>query len=238
MALDDDKSRRPTLRKSALLLVVCMLFLAVIMFLPAGMHWLLAVFFIYTVLSSWYLWRVNPEIFIARSKIHEGTKSWDRVLMALLLVSLFAVFLVARFDARFGWSLVSTPLIAVGYFLFTLGFVASVWVYAVNKFAEPSVRIQTDRAQKVIDTSPYAIVRHPLYAAAVVLMAGGALALGSYWTLATTVVGTLIVSMRIVLEDRTLQNELEGYEAYASRVRYRLVPACGEAVPPPADQPR
>jgi protein-S-isoprenylcysteine O-methyltransferase Ste14 len=144
--------------------------------------------------------------------------------MPLLLVSFFAVFFVAAFDARFGWSLVSTPMIVIGYVLFTLGFVASVWVYAVNKFAEPSVRIQSDRGQKVIDTGPYAIVRHPLYAAAVVLMVGTALALDSYWALAPTVVGTIVIIVRIVLEDCTLQNELDGYKAYACRVRYRLVP--------------
>jgi protein-S-isoprenylcysteine O-methyltransferase Ste14 len=206
-----------------------MLFLAVIMFVPAGIHWtqgwvFLSVFFIYTLLSSWYLWRVNPEIYIARSKIHEGTKSWDKVLMALLLVSFFAVFVVAGVDARCSWSLVANPVMIAGYVLFTLGFAASVWVYAVNKFAEPSVRIQADRGQKVIDTGPYAIVRHPLYAAAIVLMVGAALALGSYWALAPTAIGTAVIVVRIIFEDSTLQNELEGYRSYASRVRYRLVP--------------
>jgi protein-S-isoprenylcysteine O-methyltransferase Ste14 len=145
-------------------------------------------------------------------------------LMPLLLASFVAIFLTAALDARFGWSHVSTPMIVVGYVLFTLGFAANIWVYAVNKFAEPSVRIQSDRGQKVIDTGPYAIIRHPLYAGCVVLIAGTALALGSYWALVPGVLGVLVMVVRIVLEDRTLQNELDGYKAYASRVRYRMVP--------------
>ena len=229
MATTDDISRRAIFRKSWLLLIVWNLFLAVIMFVPAGIHWtlgwlFLAVFTIYTVLSCWYLWRVNPEIFVARSKVHQGTKSWDKVLMVLLLASFLAIFVTAALDARFGWSLVSIPVIVVGYVLFTVGFAGSIWVYAVNKFAEPSVRIQRDREQKVIDTGPYAIVRHPLYAASVVLIAGTALALGSYWAFVPGAVGTLVMVVRIVLEDRTLQDELEGYKAYASRTPYRLVP--------------
>jgi protein-S-isoprenylcysteine O-methyltransferase Ste14 len=97
-------------------------------------------------------------------------------------------------------------------------------VYRVNKFAEPTVRIQTERGQKVIDTGPYAIVRHPLYLGGVILFTGIPLALGSFWALIPTAVGTLVLVVRTVLEDRTLREELEGYKEYAGRVRYRLIP--------------
>jgi protein-S-isoprenylcysteine O-methyltransferase Ste14 len=229
MEADDDKTRRSVLRKSVLLSVVTALILAVIMFLPAGIGWrrgwlFLFVFYIYTFLSAVYLWRVNPDIFVARSKVHRGTKSWDKVLMPLLLASLLAIFVTAALDARYAWSSVSTSMVIPGYILFTLGFATSVWVYAVNKFAEPSVRIQSDRGQKVIDTGPYACVRHPLYSASIVLFVGMSLALGSYWALVPVTVGTLILIMRTILEDRVLQNELEGYKDYSSRVRCRLVP--------------
>jgi protein-S-isoprenylcysteine O-methyltransferase Ste14 len=135
---------------------------------PAGIRWrkgwlFLLVFLAFTVLSSVYLWRRNRDIFIARSKIQSGTKSWDKVLLALLLPSFFAIFAVAAFDARYGWSNVPPWLVVLGYVLFSFGFAMSTWVYAVNKFAEPSVRIQSERGHKVVDTGPYAIVRHPLY---------------------------------------------------------------------------
>jgi protein-S-isoprenylcysteine O-methyltransferase Ste14 len=229
MTVQDGTSHRNILRKSMFLLAGTVLFLAVIMFLPAGIGWrrgwlFLLVFCTYTFLSATYLWHVNPEIYVARSKVHEGTKSWDKILMVLLLTSLVAIFVTAALDARRDWSSVSIHLVILGYVLFTLGFAVTTWVYAVNKFAEPSVRIQSDRGQEVVDTGPYRIVRHPLYAASIVLFVGMSLAMGSYWALVPVAVGTLVIIVRIVLEDRVLQNELEGYKDYASRVRYRLVP--------------
>ncbi len=97
-------------------------------------------------------------------------------------------------------------------------------MYAVNKFAEPSVRIQSDRGHRVVDTGPYAIVRHPLYLAGIFTVVGMALALGSYRALIPVAVGVVVILVRTGLEDRMLRNELEGYKDYASRVRYRLIP--------------
>jgi len=205
--------------------------LGLILFLPAGdirwaKGWLfLLVFLLLTVASSVYLWRTNPDIFVARSRIHPGTKAWDKVLMAFLLSSFAMIFLVAGLDAgRFHWSNVPLSVIVLGYVPLCVGFLLSIWVYRVNKFAEPSVRIQTERGHKVIDTGPYAIVRHPLYLGGLILFAGIPLALGSFWALIPVAFGTLVIVVRIVLEDRTLQAELEGYQEYARRVRYRLIP--------------
>ena len=229
MAIDGDKPRSGLLGRAVISAGGFLVLFGVVMFLPAGIGWgrgwlFLLVFVALGVLSSAYLWRANPEIFVARSKVHRGTKSWDKLLLVLILGSFFAVFVVAGFDARYGWSAVPLWLIAVGYALFALGFAMSTWVYSVNKFAEPSVRIQTDRGQKVVDTGPYAIVRHPLYTSAGVLVAGMPLALGSFWALIPVGFGAVILIVRTVLEDRMLQNELEGYKDYAGRVRYRLLP--------------
>jgi protein-S-isoprenylcysteine O-methyltransferase Ste14 len=229
MAVQNDVSRGEMFCKSMLLLAGFVLIVAALMFGPAGIAWqqgwlFFVVFWAYTISSAVYLWRVNPEIYVARSNVHAGTKSWDKVLMVLLLASLLAIFLVAALDARYAWSAVSKPLVVAGYILFTIGFAITTWVYAVNRFAEPSVRIQSDRGQEVVDTGPYAIVRHPLYAASIVLFVGMSLAMGSYWALVPVAVGLLVIIVRIVLEDRLLQNELAGYKEYASRVQYRLVP--------------
>ena len=94
---------------------------------------------------------------------------------------------------------------------------------SVNKFAEITVRIQTERGHKVVDTGPYAIVRHPFYVASFWL-AGIPLSLGSYWALIPAAITVLVVVVRTALEDRTLQSELPGYKEYAARVRYRLIP--------------
>jgi protein-S-isoprenylcysteine O-methyltransferase Ste14 len=91
-------------------------------------------------------------------------------------------------------------------------------------FAEPAVRIQTERGHKVIDTGPYAIVRHAGYVAAVPLFGGIALALGSLWALVPVGLISLLLILRTEWEDETLRAELAGYREYATRVRYKLIP--------------
>lgn len=94
----------------------------------------------------------------------------------------------------------------------------------MNKFFEPTVRFQTDRGQKVIDTGPYAIVRHPGYAGWLVMSVGIALCLGSLWALIPAGLSFLGLLLRTQWEDQTLQAELAGYKEYTERVRYRLLP--------------
>jgi len=219
------------LLRAILSLGVFLIILGIALFLPAGdLRWakgwlFLLVFLFLTIAGVAYLWRINPDIFVARSRIRPGTKTWDKVLVTLLLVSFYSLFPVAGLDAgRFHWSDVSPGLVILGYVLLCAGYFLSIWVYAVNKFAEPTVRIQTERGHKVIDTGPYAIVRHPLYSGALLMCAGIPLALGSFWALVPAAIGALILVVRTVLEDRTLQEELEGYKEYAGRVRYRLIP--------------
>jgi protein-S-isoprenylcysteine O-methyltransferase Ste14 len=229
-----DEQRVPTavLRRGIRSLGVFLIILGVAIFLPAGdirwaRGWLfLLVFLALTVPSVLYLWRTNPEIFVARSKVaRAGTKRWDELMMALLFCSLTSIFIVAGFDAvRFRWSIGPIGLTVLGYVLLSICFFLSVWAESVNRFAEPSVRIQTDRDHKVIDTGPYAIIRHPMYSSALFLCAGVPLALGSFWALIPGALTTLVLIVRTILEDRTLQKELPGYKDYAHRVPHRLIP--------------
>jgi len=220
------------LLRGILSLGIFLVLLGLVMFLPAGdirwpQGWLfLLVFLALTIPAVIYLWRVNPDIFVARSKLtRAGTKRWDKVVMGFLFLSLTATFSVAAFDSgRFHWSSVPPWLIVLGYILFSIGFLISIWAESVNKFAEPSVRIQTERGHKVIDTGPYAIIRHPLYLGGLFLFAGIPLTLGSFRALIPAVAATVVLIVRTILEDRTLQKELAGYKAYAARVPHRLLP--------------
>jgi protein-S-isoprenylcysteine O-methyltransferase Ste14 len=92
------------------------------------------------------------------------------------------------------------------------------------KFFERTVRIQTDRGHTVVDTGPYAIVRHPGYVAACLVCVGMSLSLGSVWALIPASLSCGVLMVRTVWEDRTLQEELTGYKEYTQRVRYKLVP--------------
>jgi protein-S-isoprenylcysteine O-methyltransferase Ste14 len=211
--------------------IATLLILSVCLFVPAGTWaWARGWVFIAVVVAagiviSLYVRRVNPDVIAARANRHEGTKPWDRWVLALFLVAMVAVYPVAALDdGRFHWSHVPWWACGIGYALLLAGMAGLTWAESVNKFFEPTVRIQTDRGHTVIDTGPYAIVRHPGYVAASLLCLGIPLALGSFWALIPAVISYLLLVVRTALEDQTLQAELPGYKEYAQRVRYRLVP--------------
>jgi protein-S-isoprenylcysteine O-methyltransferase Ste14 len=208
-----------------------LLILVLCLFLPAGTGawargWLfLVVVVAASVVITLYLRRANPDVIAARVNRHEGTKGWDRLLLALFLPAMVSILPVAALDdGRFHWSHVPWWACGIGYVLLLAGLAGLTWAESVNKFFEPSVRIQTDLGHTVIDAGPYALVRHPGYVAAGLLVLGLPLSLGSFWALVPAVISYLLLVVRTALEDRTLQNELPGYEEYAQRVRYRLIP--------------
>ena len=211
--------------------VAALLVLALLLFIPAGsISWTRGWLFLLVLVtdlgvSALYLWRINPEIFAARSRIHPGTKRWDRILLGLLFPAMLAIPPVAALDdGRFHWSRMSWWFVGLGYLLLTTAVAITAWAQAVNRFFEPGVRIQTERGHHVVDTGPYAIIRHPGYFAACLLFPGIALALGSWWALVPAGFAVLLIVIRTAWEDRTLHAELAGYAAYAKRVRFRLIP--------------
>jgi protein-S-isoprenylcysteine O-methyltransferase Ste14 len=104
------------------------------------------------------------------------------------------------------------------------GFLGTLRVFRENSFAAPVVRVQSERAQHVIDTGPYALVRHPMYAAAMVYLIGVPLLLGSWCGLLAVPLFLVGLAPRAVLEERLLKRDLPGYTDYMTRVRYRLIP--------------
>jgi protein-S-isoprenylcysteine O-methyltransferase Ste14 len=210
---------------SFLIFVLCL-------FLPAGtLAWTKGWLFLIVVtagsyLSFLYLRRVNPDVIAGRVNHHEGWRLWDVLLVLLgFLPTILAIPIVAALDdERYHWSHLAWWGCLAGYALMIAGFFGMTWAMSVNKFFEPSVRIQTDRGHRIIDTDPYALVRHPGYAFGFLLFLGMPLALGSLWALIPALLFGLLLVVRTLLEDGTLQNELPGYKEYAQRVRYRLVP--------------
>jgi protein-S-isoprenylcysteine O-methyltransferase Ste14 len=229
---DHPRQPEPTDRRRLVLGVGWTLLIFVLcLFLPAGTWawsrgWL---FFVVTVAAgvviTLFLNRVNPDVVAARANRHEGTKGWDRILLSIFLPAVVLIpILAALDDRRFHWSHVPWWICGIGYILLIAGMAGMTWAETVNKHFEPTVRIQTDRGHTVIDTGPYAIVRHPGYVAASLMFVGIALSLGSLWALIPAAVSCLLLVVRTVLEDRTLRAELSGYEEYARRVRFRLLP--------------
>ena len=167
----------------------------------------------------------NPELLAERSSLKKGTKRWDLVLAPLVAYGPLYTAIVAALDFRWGWSgplplwLHLAALVVV-----VAGWALTVWAMAANKFFAATVRIQTDRGHTVAEGGPYRFVRHPGYAGAAAFVVALALMLGSLWALIPAAVALAAVIERTALEDRTLRRELAGYEAYARKTRYRLVP--------------
>jgi protein-S-isoprenylcysteine O-methyltransferase Ste14 len=205
--------------------------LLALVFLPVGrLDWLPGWYFIGFVgiaygASALILARVNPAIYRARSRFQPGTKRWDLVLLWLMLPAMVAEVPLATFDAgRMAWSAVPLSVVILGYVLLGAGIAVSAWAQAVNRFFEPGVRIQRERGQNVISSGPYAFVRHPGYVGALMMFAGIALALASWWALVPAAWAGAVLILRTSWEDALLQAELDGYADYAQRVRFRLVP--------------
>jgi protein-S-isoprenylcysteine O-methyltransferase Ste14 len=234
MTAASDKDQQPqgvNKRRLVVSLLALPVYFALFMFLPAGTWawakgWLFIGVFLGTVaIAALYLWRVNPEVWVARTRSHEGTKRWDKILLGFFFPAVYAIVPVAALDdGRFQWSDLPRWACGVGYVLFLAGMGIVTWAEAVNKFFEVTVRIQADRGQTVIDTGPYAVVRHPGYVAGILFCLGIALCLGSMWALIPAGLASFLLILRTHWEDQTLQAELPGYKEYTKLVRYKLIP--------------
>ena len=206
-------------------------YFAVFLFWPAGTWtwatgWLFILAFVGTLgVAAGILWRVNPAVLAARTSSPEGTKWWDKILLGVLFPAVYAIIPVAALDdGRFHWLSLPWWVCGIGYVLFLAGMGLVTWAEAVNKFFEVTVRIQAERGQRVIDTGPYAVVRHPGYVAGILLCVATALCLGAVWAMIPAGVAAAVLVVRTRREDQTLQAELAGYRDYTQRVRSKLLP--------------
>lgn len=176
-------------------------------------------------ISTIYVWRKNPELLMRRSRIGQGTKKWDLVLLALFGITYLAIPIVAALDTQHHWSKMTIWLYPVGVVLYVFFVVVFTWAMSVNPHFEKTVRIQKELNHQVIDSGPYRIVRHPGYIAAMLgLVIATPLLLGSWWAFIPAMLALLCLLLRTALEDLTLRKELSGYEAYTKKVHYRLLP--------------
>jgi len=149
-------------------------------------------------------------------------KTSQKVIQSFASLAFLAVFVVSGLDHRFGWSEVPAPLAIAGDVLVALGLYIVFRVFRANTFT--SATIEVAREQQVVTTGPYAIVRHPMYAGAFVMMVGVVLALGSWWAAPAVAVLVGVIVWRLLDEEKLLATELSGYAEYRTKVKYRLVP--------------
>jgi protein-S-isoprenylcysteine O-methyltransferase Ste14 len=206
--------------------------LGALLFLPAGtLHWPAAWLYLVTtavlgLAAGLWLAKVDPALLAERMKpmMQKGQPAADKTFMLVFGFAALVWFLVIGLDRRWHWSEVPVALQALGYLLFLAATALMLRVVRENSFAAPVVKVQAERGHRVIDTGPYAFVRHPMYSGAVLYFAGIALLLGSWPGLVLSPVFFVLFSIRAGIEERALADGLPGYADYLTRVRYRLVP--------------
>lgn len=206
--------------------------LGTLLFWPAGtLHWPAAWLYLVTTAVSGLgagLWlaRVDPALLEERMRplMQKGQPAADKWFMLVFGVAAFVWFMVVGLDRRWQGSGVPLGLQALGYALLLGATALMLLVVRENSFAAPVVKVQAERGHRVIDTGPYAWVRHPMYSGIVLYFAAMALLLGSWWGLVLSPVFFVLFSIRAGIEERALIDGLPGYADYLARVRYRLVP--------------
>ena len=207
---------------------------ALVLFYPPGdVGWprawgLVAIFLVAAVASMALLARTSPELLAARfaPPIQRGQPRADRVAVVGFVAAFAGAMRFVPYDV-FVWRLLPPPgaiVAALGLGLVIAGWTVVTWAMHANAFAIPVVKSQEDRRQRIVDGGPYAVVRHPMYAGIALVLLGMPLWLGSTAGALVALVPIAILAVRIGIEERFLRVELAGYDAYAARVRSRLVP--------------
>ncbi len=216
----------------ALRLVLVMGALAAVLFLVSGRwDWTMAWIYVGLMIvggatNAGLTFRRNPSLLRERARPPADAKAWDRWLVrGVAIYGPLAVYVTAALDQRFRWT---APLPAAlpwfGLGLLLAGYVLSSWALAVNPFFSAVVRIQRDRGHRVIEAGPYRRIRHPGYLGGLLAHLAAPMVLESAWAWIPSLMTGALFVVRTAQEDRTLRAELEGYAAYAGRVRRRLLP--------------
>ena len=212
--------------------IVWVVGLGAVLLVPAGtLRWPAAWLFLATtallgLAGGLWLLKVDPALLEERMgpMMQEGQPASDKTFMLAFGTAALAWFIVLGLDHRWHGADLPFALQAIGYLLMIATTLFMLRVVRENTFAAPVVKVQAERGHRVIDSGPYAFVRHPMYSGAVLYFVAIALLLGSLWGAVFTPVFFVLFGIRAGLEERALISGLPGYADYVAKVRYRLVP--------------
>ena len=211
-------------------LLFLFLAMAALLFIPAGTldYWqgwtLLAVYFALSLAITLYLIKKDPKLLERRMSggPFAEKQTAQRIIMSFASLGFIGLLVVPAFDRRFAWSHLPSYVALAGDVLVALGWLAIFFVFRENTYTSATIELAPD--QKVISTGPYALVRHPMYAGAIVMLLGIPIALGSWWGVLVIVAMMPALIWRMIDEERFLARKLPGYVAYQKKVRHRLIP--------------
>ena len=208
-------------------LAAAIVLLPLLFFVPAGTlrYWeawvYLAILLIPVFFVMRYLLKHDPAFLERRMRTREQ-QAPQKLVIKLSFLWFFLVFILPGFDQRFGWSEVPVVAVLVADLLVLLGYGVILRVFRENRYASRIVEVAD--GQPVIQSGPYAIVRHPMYVGTLLMYLATPVALGSWWALLPALLIVPILFARIVNEEKVLAEDLPGYRAYMQKTRYRLVP--------------
>jgi protein-S-isoprenylcysteine O-methyltransferase Ste14 len=211
-------------------LLVLVLAIAALLFIPAGTldYWqawtFLGVYSTASLAITLYLMKNDPKLLERRMRGGPAAEKepTQKVIMLFASAGFIGLLIIPALDNRFGWSHMPPAVALVGDGLLALGWLAIFFVFKENSFTSATIELAPD--QKVISTGPYALVRHPMYAGGLVMLAGIPIALGSWWGLLVLVATMPALVWRLLDEEKFLARNLPGYVEYQEKVRYRLIP--------------
>jgi protein-S-isoprenylcysteine O-methyltransferase Ste14 len=207
--------------------------IGLMLFVPAGTvkfveGWIFLTVFSGSALAiTLYLMKNDPALLERRTQagpVAEKERS-QKIIQALASLVFLSTLVVPALDHRFRWfrwARVPLPVVVAGDVLVVLGFFVIFLVFRTNTYTSSVIEVTAE--QRVIETGPYAVVRHPMYSGALVMFLGVPLALGSLVGLITFVPFAAVIVWRLLDEERFLSNRLAGYAAYCKKTRYRVVP--------------
>ena len=225
--MSNDTEKIKATISAILRLVIGIPMIGAMFFLPAGTfnYWQawawLATLFLPMIISLVYLYKIDPKLLERRTRTNEMRPEQRRIILASA-VYLLVIFLLPGFDVRYGWSNVPTWLCLTADGIVLGSYILYVLVLKTNTFA--SRVIEVEQGQQVITSGPYALVRHPMYLAMILMMTATPLALGSYWAMLPSILFILLLAARAKNEEELLLTELKGYREYTQKTRYRLFP--------------
>lgn len=211
-------------------LLQLVIIMGILLFLPGWTfrYWqawvFLVVFGVSVFLITLYFLRKDPDLIRSRLKVGPVAEQQTSQKIIQGLASLFFIlpFITSSIDHRLGWSNVPVWLVILGNILVAFGLYIVFLVFRENTFTSATIEVQQE--QRVISTGPYALIRHPMYAGAFIMLLGIPLALGSWWAFLFVFLLFVAIVWRLLDEEKFLSKNLPGYETYRHKVRYRLIP--------------
>jgi protein-S-isoprenylcysteine O-methyltransferase Ste14 len=225
----DDLAKKRLTRKALTRTFGFLAFMALLIIAPAGadywqgwLYWI--VFSLCSLFLTSYFLRHDPALIERRLRggARAEKERSQQVILALMSVVLILLFIFPGIDHRFGWSQVPTFAVLAADAVVVLGFAIVFITFKANSYAAAIVDVAPD--QRVVSTGPYALVRHPMYLGAALVLLATPLALGSVWSLVWAIIALLTLVWRMVEEERYLSRHLPGYDDYRRRTPHRILP--------------